>query len=227
MRYPDHIYIIRGHHEDIAINSVHGLAEECEKRLDDNVRSENSIFMKLNALFELLPLAVLIDNKILCVHGGIGNSVTKLSDIASVRRPIQVVHDVHTTEQQILMDLLWSEYSEEINEVAINEERDITKSGFILKYGKDKLNKFLAENKLSLLITSHQWISEGVRSFNNDKLLTVFSATNYADKYNNIAGMLNVTKVPIQIIPKLIDVYKTDKKNYSSAKNLSPVRKNK
>jgi protein phosphatase len=183
--------------------------------------------MKLNALFELLPLAVLIENKILCVHGGIGNSVTKLSDIASIRRPIPVVHDVHTAEQQILMDLLWSEYSEEINEVAINDERDITKSGFILKYGKDKLNKFLNDNKLSLLITSHQWISEGVRSFNNDKLLTVFSATNYADKHNNIAGMLNLTKVPIQIIPKLIDVYKTDKKSYTSAKNLSPIRKNK
>jgi hypothetical protein len=133
---------------------------------------------------------------------------------------------VHTTEQQILMDLLWSEYCDEINEVAVNDERDITKSGFILKYGKDRLNKFLTENKLSLVITSHQWISEGVRSFNNDKILTVFSATNYADKHNNIAGMLNVTKNPIQIIPKLIDVYKTDKKNYNCLKNLSPVRKN-
>jgi len=183
--------------------------------------------MKLNALFELLPFAVLIDNKILCLHGGIGNSVTKLSDISSIRRPVQVIHDVQTNEQQILMDLLWSEYCDEISEVAVNEERDLTKSGFILKYGRDKLNKFLSENKLMLLITSHQWISEGVKSFNNDKILNVFSSTNYADKYNNIAGMLNVTKNPIQIIPKLIDVYKTDKKNYSSVKNLSPVRKDK
>jgi len=203
------------------------LAEQCETRLEENVRNENSIFMKLNALFELLPFAVLIDNKILCLHGGIGNSVTKLSDISSIRRPVQVIHDVQTNEQQILMDLLWSEYCDEISEVAVNEERDLTKSGFILKYGRDKLNKFLSENKLMLLITSHQWISEGVKSFNNDKILNVFSSTNYADKYNNIAGMLNVTKNPIQIIPKLIDVYKTDKKNYSSVKNLSPVRKDK
>lgn len=203
------------------------MAEQCETRLEENVRNENSIFMKLNALFELLPFAVLIDNKILCLHGGIGNSVTKLSDISSIRRPVQVIHDVQTNEQQILMDLLWSEYCDEISEVAVNEERDLTKSGFILKYGRDKLNKFLSENKLMLLITSHQWISEGVKSFNNDKILNVFSSTNYADKYNNIAGMLNVTKNPIQIIPKLIDVYKTDKKNYSSVKNLSPVRKDK
>ena len=181
--------------------------------------------MKINALFELLPLAVIIDNKILCVHGGIGSSITKLSDISSIKRPIQVVQDVRTHEQQILLDLLWSEYSDDINELAINEERDITKSGFILKYGKERLNKFLSENNLQLLISSHSWIGEGIKSFNNDKLLTVFSATNYMDKYGNIAGMVYVTKNSSQIIPKLIDVFKNDKKNYKPSKNVSPVRK--
>ena len=227
MRYPEHIYIIRGHHEDISINAVNGLGDECEKRLDENIRAENSIFMKLNALFELLPLGVLIDNKILCVHGGIGSSVTKLSDIANIKRPIQVIQDVRTHEQQMVLDLLWSEYSDDIGELAVNEERDITKSGFILKYGKDRLNKFLQENNLSLLITSHQCIIEGIKSFNEDKLLTVFSATNYMDKFNNIAGLVYITKNSSQIIPKLIDVFKNDKKNYKASKNISPVRKNK
>jgi protein phosphatase len=227
VRYPDHIHILRGHHEDISINAVSGLGEECEKRLDENIRQENSIFMKLNALFELLPLAVIIDNKILCVHGGIGSSVNKLSDIASIKRPIQVIQDVRTHEQQIIIDLLWSEFSEDINELAINEERDITKSGFILKYGKERLNKFLQENNISLLITSHQCLPEGIKSFNNDKLLTVFSATNYMDKFGNIAGIVYITKNSSQIIPKLIDIYKNDKKNYKPSKNISPVRKNK
>lgn len=172
----------------------------------------------------MLPLAVLIDNKILCVHGGIGSSVTKLLDISSIKRPAQVVQDVRTHEQQILIDLLWSEYSDDVSELAINEERDITRSGFILKYGKDRLNKFLQDNKLSLLITSHQWISEGIKSFNNDKLLMVYSATNYMDKYNNIAGMVNITKNSSHIIPKLIDVFKNDKKNYKPTRNPSPIR---
>lgn len=225
VRYPDHIYIVRGHHEDISINAVNGLGEECEKRLDENIRQENSIFMKLNALFELLPLAVIIDNKILCVHGGIGSSVSKLSDISSLKRPIQVVQDVRTHEQQILLDLLWSEYSDDIPELAINEERDITKSGFILKYGKDRLNKFLSDNKLVLMITAHQWVAEGIKLFNNDKLLTVISSTNYMDKFNNIGGMVYITKNSGQIIPKLIDIFKNEKKNYKPSKNISPVRK--
>lgn len=182
--------------------------------------------MKLNALFELLPLGVLIDNKILCVHGGIGSSITKLSDIANIKRPITVVQDVRNQEQQILLDLLWSEYSDDISELAINEERDITKSGFILKYGRDRLNKFLQDNNISLLITSHQCQMEGVKSYNNDKLLSVFSASNYMDKFNNIGGMVYITKNSNQIIPKLIDVFKNDKKNFKASKNISPVRKN-
>jgi protein phosphatase len=207
------------------VNVIHGLGEECEKRLDDDIRQENSLFMKLNALFELLPLAVLIDSKILCLHGGIGSSVTKLSEISSIKRPITVVQDVRTHEQQILLDILWSEYSDDINELAINEERDLTKSGFILKYGKDRLNKFLTDNKLVLLITAHQWVQDGIKLFNNDKLLTVISAANYMDKYNNIGGMVYITKNSGQIIPKLIDVYKNEKKNFKPSKNISPVRK--
>jgi protein phosphatase len=206
---------------------VNGLGEECQKRLEENIGQENSIFMKLNALFELLPLAVLIDNKILCLHGGIGSTVSKLSDISSIKRPIQVVQDVHTHDQQILLDILWSEYSDDIQELAINEERDLTKSGFILKYGKERLNKFLQENNISLLITSHQCLLEGVKSFNNDKLLTVFSASNYMDKFNNLAGMVYITKNSSQIIPKLIDVYKNERKNYKNTKNISPVRRSK
>lgn len=206
------------------VNSTQGLGDECEKRLGENIRSENSIFMKINALFDILPLAIIIDDKILCVHGGIGSSIQKISDISSIKRPLQIVQDVRTHEQQILIDLLWSEYSDDLNDFAINEERDTNKSGFITKYGKERVNKFLLENKLSMIITSHQWIQEGIKTFNNDKVVIIYSATNYMDKYNNIAGMINITKKPTVIVPKLIDVFKTDKKNYRPSKNISPIR---
>lgn len=206
------------------INSTQGLGDECEKRLGENIKSENSIFMKINALFDILPLTIIIDDKIMCCHGGIGSSINKISEIAAIKRPIQIVQDVRTNEQQILLDLIWSEYSDEINDIAVNDERDLMKHGFITKYGKERVNKFLTDNRLSLLITSHQWIHEGIKTFNNEKVVVIYSATNYMDKFNNIAGMINITKKPSMILPKLIDVFKTDKKNYRPSKNISPVR---
>ncbi len=226
MRFPENINLVRGHHEDPLVNFREGLGEECEKRLNDNIKLENSFFNKINYIFENLPLGVLIDNKILCVHGGIGTSISKLSDIANLKRPFKVVQDVRTIEQQMVIDLLWSEYSDEINNVGVNEERDMTKQGFILKYGKDRLNKFLQENSLMLLITSHQYIQEGIKSFANDKLLTVYSATNYMDKCNNLAGIITINKNSTHIVPKLIDINRNDKKqNYRPSRNISPVRK--
>ena len=56
-----------------------------------------------------------------------------------------------------------------------------------------------------------------IKEFYNDKLIVVNSATDFLDKYENIGGMLNVAKKtvkrPIQIIPKLINVFKEEKGN--------------
>lgn len=217
--------MLRGPHEDPNMNLLYGLAEECETRLKENCRSENSVFLRLNSLFELLPLAALIDNKVLCVHGGIGSSVNKLTDISSIKRPIQIVQDVQTPEQQLVLDLLWSEYSDQVTDLAINEERDVNKTGFIVKYGRDRLSRFTQENNIYLMVTSHMWIAEGVKKFANDKLIVVYSASNYCDKANNLAGFLTINKYSTTIQPRLIDIWKGDKKSYKNAKNPSPIRK--
>lgn len=220
VKYPESIFLVRGHHEDENVNKKLGLFDDCEKRLDDP-----TFYNKLNVIFDLLPLGCLIDSKILCVHGGIGSSVKTLYDIANIQRPISVVQDVKTNEQQIMLDLLYSEYSEDVQLISSNEERDTLKSGFILKYGKDRISKFLADNNLSLLITSHTWIPEGVKAYNNEKILITYSSTNHMDKAGNIGGMINITKNCAHAIPKLIDVFKTDRKFYKKTiTTSSPIR---
>lgn len=41
-----------------------------------------------------MPLAGLIDEKILCIHGGIGSSLYKLEQIEMIQRPLEVIHEV-------------------------------------------------------------------------------------------------------------------------------------
>ncbi|MFO0515290.1 MAG: metallophosphoesterase, partial [bacterium] len=159
VKYPESVLLLRGHHEDENVNKRLGLLEDCERRMSDPL-----LFSKINAIFDILPLACVIDNKILCCHGGIGSRLNSLSDISKIQRPISIFQDVKTIEQQILIDLLYSEYSEDTTELASNEERDISKLGFITKFGKERLSKFLNDNGLSLLITSHSWVTEGVKA---------------------------------------------------------------
>jgi len=64
--------MLRGHHEDRNVNFRYGFADECRSRLNEDPNDSNSIFNRINQMFEYLPLAAVIDNRILCVHGGIG-----------------------------------------------------------------------------------------------------------------------------------------------------------
>ena len=231
IKYPNFIYLIRGHHEDKNINEFYGLGNECKIRLKDDINNNNSIFNLINQVFDYLPFGVLVDGLTLLVHGGIGCSIEKLDDINNIIRPISVIHDAENIEQLHIIDLLYSEYDDNESNYSINQERDKNKKGLIVKYGKKRLDDFLNNNKINLLITAHQFIKDGFCTFNNDKLLTLFSATNYMDKYNNIGAMITIAKKTankrLNIIPKLININNDKKELYRKNESSSPVKINK
>lgn len=41
-------------------------------RLNENSSDENSVFNKINEVFDYMPLAAIVEDKIICLHGGIG-----------------------------------------------------------------------------------------------------------------------------------------------------------
>ena len=89
LKYPNQIHLLRGNHEDILINSGFGFQEECERRLEDNSEDNDSLFSFINNFFEYLPFAAIIEEQILCVHGGVGANVKKISDIDGIQRPLK------------------------------------------------------------------------------------------------------------------------------------------
>ena len=59
--YPEQIHLIRGNHEDSQINLNFGFRDECAEKLDEDPESENSVFTRLNRLFEYFPLAAVAE----------------------------------------------------------------------------------------------------------------------------------------------------------------------
>jgi diadenosine tetraphosphatase ApaH/serine/threonine PP2A family protein phosphatase len=43
-----------------------------------------------------MPLAALIEEKILCVHGGIGITIRTIDEIELIQRPVEISHDPKT-----------------------------------------------------------------------------------------------------------------------------------
>lgn len=59
-------------------------------------------WQRFNHLFNILPLAALIEDKIICMHGGIGRSIHLVEQIEKIERPITM-----DAGSVVLMDLLW------------------------------------------------------------------------------------------------------------------------
>lgn len=81
VKYPDKIHLLRGNHEAICINSVFGFLDECQCRLNEDSTNPYSVFFAINELFDWLPLAAIIEDRIICLHGGIGSQLESVDQI--------------------------------------------------------------------------------------------------------------------------------------------------
>lgn len=202
VKYPDQIHLIRGSHENRYVNAHYGLGEECKQRLKDDITSPNSIFNHINNVFSWMPLAAIVEHKILCVHAGIGPNFTRLDSLQKIKRPLELDQEHPNEYSKLLYDVLWSDPATNETDTGYkpNSLRD---NDNIVTYGVDKVAQFLTANKLEMIIRSHEVPLEGIKLFANSQVITISSCSNYCGTYNNLACMLVIPKT-FEIIPKLI-----------------------
>ena len=196
IKYPDAIYLLRGQTEDRPSSQVKGLADECGTKFQEDSSSPGSIFNRLNALFEFLPLAAVVGDLILCVHGGVGATWRAVEELEQIPRPIQINRSSADPRMKLVLDVIFSDPLEGNARPA----RDAT----AIKYNAERVNRFLNENRLGMVIRSHEPVNEGYDRIFEGKVMTVFSASDYCGKYKNAAALL-VIKRTLEIVPKTLN----------------------
>ncbi|GBF89161.1 phosphatase 1 beta [Raphidocelis subcapitata] len=193
VEYPRSIHLIRGNHEAADINALFGFRLECLERLGD----EDGIWVwkRINALFNWLPLAALIEGKILCMHGGIGRCINQIDQIAALQRPI-------TMEEggPVLMDLLWSDPT---TNDGVQGVQPSPRGPGLVTFGPDRVKDFCKKNGLQMIVRAHECVMDGFERFAQGHLITLFSATNYCGTAGN-AGAILVLGRDLVMVPKLI-----------------------
>ena len=172
IKYPTKVTLLRGNHESSVTNRIYGFYDECKRRY--NVR----IWKSFTELFNYLPVAAIIDDKILCMHGGLSPELKNIQNIAEISRPTDI------PDTGLLCDLLWSDPDKDVVEYDENDR------GVSVIFGEKIVQDFNKKNDLDLIIRAHQVVDDGYEFFAQRQLITIFSAPNYCGEFDNSAGIM-------------------------------------
>ena len=175
IKYPERLVLVRGNHESRQVTTVYGFYDECQKKYGGA-----DVWRACTEVFDCLPIAAIIDDEMLCLHGGLSPAIRRLDQIRLIRRKREVPVDGP------YCDLLWSDPD--------------AASGFVVSprgagylYGGDVTREFMHLNKLSLIARAHQLTYTGYKyHFDEQGLVTMWSAPNYCYRCGNLAAILRL-----------------------------------
>ncbi|KAI9887682.1 MAG: hypothetical protein M1823_000546 [Watsoniomyces obsoletus] len=174
--YPSGFFINRGNHETDDMNRVYGFEGECKAKYNERV------FKLFSESFSALPLATLIGQKFLTLHGGLfsDDNVT-LDDIRKLNRHAQR----QPGQEGLMMEMLWTDPQTEPG-------RGPSKRGVGMQFGPDVTKRFCEKNGLEAVIRSHEVRMEGYEVEHDGRCITVFSAPKYCDSTENKGAYINI-----------------------------------
>jgi len=200
IRYPKRVRMLRGNHECRQMTSFFNFREECEYKYDINC------YNKIMESFDSLPLAATINGKFLAVHGGISPELATVKAINAINRFCE------PPREGLLCDLLWADPSEEKEgeekkhgkKAPMFRENEVRGCSFFFTF--DGAVKFLQKNAMLSIIRAHEAQLEGYKmhktipSTGFPSVITIFSAPNYCDVYNNKGAVLKFDNSTLNIL---------------------------
>lgn len=177
IRYPKTVFLLRGNHETPGINRNYGFYDEINERYGDSF-----IWQVFQDVFNCMPLAALISKRIFCAHGGISPELKHFDQIRRIIRPTLI------PEKGLMNDLLWSDPSHE----GVKGWSTSTRGSRM--FGPDEVNMFCRIFDVDVIIRAHEVQMDGFLFECDNHLITVFSAINYTNQFNNAAGIICIDK---------------------------------
>lgn len=172
---PYKYYLLKGNHETLEMNQYYGFFQDFISRFNDE-----SYFNEILLLYNELPLCALVNNCILCLHGGIPEDINILQKLKDKKYNNLERKDLIST----IFQILW------------NDPKDIENLKFLDSYrgpgtrifGQKAFDEFMEKNNLKFIIRAHECFPEGYRWFFNRRLLSIFSSVNYRGYFSPNPG---------------------------------------
>ncbi|KAG1179896.1 hypothetical protein G6F70_000937 [Rhizopus microsporus] len=185
MWYPNTFFLLRGNHECRHLTDYFTFKIECRHKYTEKV------YDACMESFCSLPLAAIMNKQFLCIHGGLSPELQTLDDLKKIDRFRE------PPTHGLMCDLLWADPLEEFGQEKTNElfvHNHVRGCSYFFSY--HAACQFLERNNLLSIIRAHEAQDAGYRMYRKSKttsfpsVMTIFSAPNYLDLYNNKAAVL-------------------------------------
>jgi serine/threonine-protein phosphatase 2B catalytic subunit len=212
INYPSHILLLRGNHECRQLTSFFNFRTEMLHKYDLET------YQLVMEAFDCLPLACVISDKFIAMHGGISPEFINLADLNKVRRFSE------PPKQGLMCDLLWSDPVEEPRGKAAHTYSKNTVRCCSYYFNVEAVNRFLKRNDLIAVIRAHEAQMEGYKMHRWNGLsefpcvITIFSCPNYCGVYNNKGAIIKLENSSLNVmqfdfspqpylLPEFMDVF--------------------
>jgi len=138
IKYPENFFMLRGNHECASINKIYGFYDDCKRRYSVK------LWKMFTDCFNCFPISAVIDDKILCMHGGISPELFSLDQLKKIARPTDI------PDQGLLCDLLWSDPDKDVKEWGPNDR------GISVTFSNLAIENLLKKLDLELICRAHQ-----------------------------------------------------------------------
>jgi serine/threonine-protein phosphatase 2B catalytic subunit len=183
--YPDTLWLLRGNHECRHLTDYFTFKLECKHKYSEK------IYEACMDSFCALPLAAVMNKQFLCIHGGLSPELHTLDDLKNIDRFRE------PPTHGLMCDILWADPLEEFGQEKTSEyfvHNHVRGCSYFFSY--PAACNFLEKNNLLSVIRAHEAQDAGYRMYRKTRttgfpsVMTIFSAPNYLDVYNNKAAVL-------------------------------------
>lgn len=164
IKFPKKVHFIRGNHEVLSVNSRYGFQDDIQK-----YGFTHEMYKHMNEVFSELPLAIIHENfGYFFVHGGIPIKPITIDELNKLPKAFDII------ENNTVMQILWNDPKEDIGRSSYS-----LRGTGIYTYGKERVDDFLKNNNLKMIIRAHEAFPEGAKYFFDKKLLSLFTSEEY------------------------------------------------
>jgi len=160
LAYPERVIMLRGNHESDRIATKYGFYNVVTRLFSFDV------FKHYSRVFEALPIGVYNKSNFIAFHGGVPEGVSSIEDIQSRNRRHPDFPD------DVICQIVWNDPKE-----GDFRFRNSTRGERTRFFGKRAFTEFMENVDAQVMFRAHEVFPEGYKTFFDDKLVSVFSAT--------------------------------------------------